>query len=126
MTAKSFSKRNQFDLENQAMADLVTRLRVMRRKWMLPFLIVMVAAGTLGLIAHVTGYWSIFGTLRGEYFVNVGTIIIAFGLPALPFLLTIGPVYRRLRRQVRDEWMLDYQAKGLSEDWLLETMDRYP
>lgn len=57
MTAKSFSKRNQFDLENQAMADLVTRLRAMRRKWILPFLVTVVAIGTMGLIAHVTGYF---------------------------------------------------------------------
>lgn len=123
---KSFGAPSRFDLENQAMAELVTRLRAMRRKWILPFLIVMVAAGTLGLIAHVTGYWSIFGTLHGKYIVNVGTIIIAFGVPALPFFLTIGPVYRRLRQRVRDQWMLEYQGKGLSEDWLLETMERYP
>jgi len=123
---KSFGVPGRFDLENQAMAELVTRLRAMRRKWMLPFLVVMVAAGTLGLIAHVTGYWSIFGTLGGKYLVNAGTILIAFGLPALPFFLTIGPVYRRLRQRVRDPWMLEYQGKGLSEDWLLETMERYP
>ncbi len=123
---KSFGAPSRFDLENQAMAELVTRLRAMRRKWMPPFLVVMVAAGTLGLIAHVTGYWSIFGTLHGKYIVNVGTIIIAFGVPALPFFLTIGPVYRRLRQRVRDQWMLEYQGKGLSEDWLLETMERYP
>ena len=108
------------------MGDIVTRLRAMRRKWMLLFLVTMVAAGTLGLVAHVSGHWSILGTLHGRYLVNAGTILIAFGLPALPFFLALGPVYRYFRKQVRDQWRAEYQAQGLSEEWLFETMERYP
>jgi hypothetical protein len=119
-------KRTKFAIETEAISDLVERMRQLRRKVVLPFVIAAVIVGHLGIAAHVFGYWSIFGIIHDHrYPVNFLTISAAFFLPSGPMIGLGIATYIRMRARIRQQWQEIHRAQGLATEWLNSTTDRF-
>ena len=115
------------ELETEAIVDLVAQMRRLRRRAALPFLVGAAAAGNLGLVAHAAGYWSVLGTLLdGEYVVSKVTLMLAFLVPFAPILVLGVPVYGVMRAHTRRQWREEHRSRGLAEEWLTSTQERFP
>ena len=120
-------ERSTFDLETEAIVDLVARMRHLRRRVALPFLVVAAAFSNLGAAAHATGYWAVLGVLPDNtYVVNKLTVLLAFLLPILPVAIFGVPVYAALRSRTRRAWREEQGEHGLSAEWLSTTSARFP
>lgn len=123
-------ERSTFDLETEAIVDLVARmrhLRHLRRRVALPFLVVAAAFSNLGAAAHATGYWAVLGVLPDNtYVVNKLTVILAFLLPILPVAIFCVPVYAALRTEHPTRIAGAQGKHGLSAEWLSTTPARFP
>jgi len=118
---------NTFAIETDAIAELVQRMRELRRKVFLPFLIIFVIVGHLGIAAHAFGYWSVLGLVyKDHYRVNFFTVLIAFFLPSSPIVGFGVAAYLRMRDKLRREWQDAYLTRGLDIDWLSSTSERFP
>ena len=120
-------ERSTLDLETDAIVDLVARMRHLRRRVALPFVVVAAAFSNLGAAAHATGYWAVLGVLPDNtYVVNKLTVILAFLLPILPVAIFGVPVYAALRSRTRRAWREEHGEHGLSAEWLSTTSARFP
>lgn len=120
-------EKSTFELETDALVDLVARMRAMRKRVALPFLVVGAAVANLGAAAHATGFWPIFGVLPDNtYHVNKVTVVLSFVIPLLPVLALGLPVYLIFRERTRRAWRSEYGARGLEEAWLRSTPQRFP
>lgn len=123
----TWSGPSRFDIETQAIADLVTRMRQMRRRVVLPFLVTGIIIGNAGIAAHAMGYWSVIGTLPDNtYFINWLTVALAFFLSVSPLLATGIPMYLLQRARTRRLWSQEYLGRGVSDEWLSNTQNRFP
>lgn len=114
-------------MENEATADIVARMRDTRRRVALPFLVAAAIVAHLGLLAHVTGHWSVVGFLGDEvYYMDRMTILLSFVLPPLPVIGAGIPMYVWMRSRTRRLWENKYAARGLSSEWLAPTANRFP
>jgi hypothetical protein len=115
-----------FAIETDAIAELVQRMRELRRKVFLPFVVGFVIVGHLGIAAHAFGYWSVLGIIYDDHYrVNFLTVALAFFLPSSPIIGLGIATYVRRRDKVRKEWQNAYLARGLDLDWLSSTADRF-
>jgi len=118
--------RRKHELETDALIDLVGQMKGLRLRVALPAGVACVVAGHLGLGLHVLGFWSVFGVLLdGGYFVNRGTVLVAFLLPIAPIVGAAVPLYLAGRARVRRRWRVVHATKGLAEDWLARTSRRF-
>lgn len=115
-----------FDIEIEALSDLVQRMRQLRRRVILPFGAVMLVFGHLGAAAHLFGYWTVTGIVYDDHYpVNFLTIAIAFILPICPILPLAFFTYRGKRAKMRKEWSHLYLSRGLTSEWLNSTAERF-
>jgi hypothetical protein len=115
-----------FAIETDAIAELVQRMRELRRNVFLPFVVGFVIVGHLGIAAHVFGYWSVLGIIYNDHYrVNFLTVAISFFLPSFPIIGLGIATYVRRRDKVRKEWEDAYLARGLDMDWLASTSERF-
>lgn len=118
--------RSTFALETEAISDLVERMRIVRRRVVLPFAVGVAVVGHLGIAAHVFGYWSVSGILYKEHYsVHFLTIAAAFLLPSAPIVVLGIVIYFQMRSRTRKLWQKHYAREGLNFDWLNSTADRF-
>jgi hypothetical protein len=114
------------DLETDAIVDLGARIRPLRKRVILPAVIVWVAIAHVCVAAHMLGYLPIFGRLAdGSYYVTRFTVFLATLLPAVPIVGPAAAAYAVLRGRMRAAWAADHRAKGVSEDALARNVARY-
>ncbi len=114
------------DRELDALHDLLARARRVRRQAALPTLLIAAATASIGVSAHVLGYWSVFGVDEdGRYLLGAVTVFAAASLCALPVLLPGAAVYLVLRARTRNTWRIVHARAGVDEQWLAENVKRY-
>jgi hypothetical protein len=95
-----------------AFYDLVAALRRLQKRTLLLPAIAAAVLGTVGVLAHVQGYWSVLGVNRnGGYYLHPVTLVIAFVLPCAPVLALAFGAYRLARRRLVARWMADASRK---------------
>jgi len=120
-------ERRSIDTETVALRELVARMRRLRARVALPFLVACAIVGQCGILTHALGYWSVFGVgSDGSYFVSGFTIAAAFVLPAAPLAALGWPTYVLFRARLRRAWSDEYGGKHrLSPEWLESTKNRF-
>jgi hypothetical protein len=115
------------DLEAEALRELLRRTRRLRKRVVFPALAAAIVVGHLGIAAHATGRWALLGSgADGSYYVSPLTILLAFALPALPFVLAAGALHRVLGDRLRRAWCDEYEKEhGLPRDVLEGNALRY-
>ena len=113
------------DAEPAALMELGLRLRTLRRWVLLPGIILTLAAGVAGAMAHVGGYWSIFPTFSddGSYFVHKGSVAIALLIPGSVVFGAVWLAYTGLRTQVRRAWRKDAARRFRLDDEALADIE---
>jgi len=114
------------DLEAEALRDLLRRTRRLRKRVLFPVAVMALVVGHAGIVAHATGYWAMFGRMTdGSYGVSPVTILLAFALPALPFVLAGGALHRVLGGRMRRAWCDEHEKQGVPRDVLEGNAFRY-
>jgi hypothetical protein len=115
------------DMEAEALRELLRRTRRLRKRVIFPAAAAAVVIGHVGIAAHATGHWAMFGRLSdGSYYVSVLSIILAFALPALPFVLVGAVLHRVLGDRLRRAWCDEYETQhGVPRDVLEGHVLRY-
>jgi hypothetical protein len=118
--------RRPVDLEIDALHDLLARIRRVRRRVALPVMLLAAVAVSLGVAAHVLGYWSVFGTDEdGRYLLGAFTVFSAGLLAMLPILVPGTLLYAALRARTRRAWRIAHARAGVAEEWLDANVNRY-
>ncbi len=120
------AKASPLDLETDAIVDLGARIRVLRRRVLLPPAIAWLVVAHLVAAAHMLGYLPILGRDDdGSYIVSKLTILLATLLPSVPIVGPAAVVYVVLRGRMRAAWAAEHRARGVSEEALARNVARY-
>ncbi len=112
------------DAEPAALMELGLRLRTLRKLVLLPGIILAIAAGIAGAMAHVGGYWAILPTFAdGSYLVNKGSVAIALLIPGGVVIGAVWLAYTGLRTQVRRAWRKDAAQRFRLDDETLADLE---
>ena len=126
MTAYRKREPRPFDLENDALDDLLLRIKALRRHVALPAIVVAMLAACLGAAAHLFGFWPVFGSnADGSYYISFGSAVVAGTVCALPIIVPGVGVYFTLRVRLRRAWLERHMERGVSGEWLAENVQRF-
>lgn len=127
MTEYRRHKGSTADQETIALRELAHRVKRLRARVIFPVAAVAIVAGHVGIAAHATGHWSIFGVgSDGTYYVAPITIAFAFVLPAIPFAIVAWILHRVLSRRLRRAWCDEFADRyGIARETLEQNAGRY-
>jgi hypothetical protein len=108
------------DRETLAYYELRDRIRALQARSIFLPIAIGLALGVAGLVAHVTGHWSVLGRMPdGSYYLNSVTVLISLILPALPCSVLGYAAYRVIKPFTIRRWRSESARKyGLGLDVL--------
>lgn len=113
------------DAEPAALLELSVRIRKLRARVLFPVIILGIAAGIAGAVAHVSGLWAITGRFAdGSYLVHRSTIVVAALLPAGVALGVGWMVYLSFRQHARRAWRADVTARFRLDEATLNELEQ--
>lgn len=107
------------DLEAAALAELSRRVTAVRMRVTIPAILVSALAGLGAAIAHMTGYFTLFGRLPdGSYYVSKGsicvTMLFAILATAIPAMVVVRAAHamavRGWKLEAKERFQLDAEA----------------
>jgi hypothetical protein len=112
------------DAEPAALLELSVRMRKLRARVLFPVILLGIASGIAGAIAHVSGLWAIAGRFAdGSYLIHRSTIVAAALLPAGAAIGAGWMVYLALRRHARRAWREDVARRFRLDEATLSELE---